>query len=155
MKITIKDLAHYQKTFSEAIKFPMAMRTATTFEKFLKDTDEVVKKAMDDFKFNEKKQALIDELNKEIEAKFWEAVDNNEVDATNTKDVEEMKKKIAAEINSTEAAEKEKKINEEFYAIEVEVEPITYVLDESLPGIFNISMRDDKTGLILFALEEE
>lgn len=155
MKITIKDLAHYQKTFSEAIKFPMAMRTATTFEKFLKDTDEVVKKAMDDFKFNEKKQALIDDLNKEIEAKFWEAVDNNEVDATNTKDVEEMKKKIAAEINSTEAAEKEKKINEEFYAIEVEVEPITYVLDESLPGIFNISMRDDKTGLILFALEEE
>lgn len=155
MKITIKDLAHYQKTFSEAIKFPMAMRTATTFEKFLKDTDEVVKKAMDDFKFNEKKQALIDELNKEIEAKFWEAVDNNEVDATNTKDVEEMKKKIAAEINSTEAAEKEKKINEEFYAIEVEVEPITYILDESLPGIFNISMRDDKTGLILFALEEE
>lgn len=155
MKITIKDLAHYQKTFSEAIKFPMAMRTATTFEKFLKDTDEIVKKAMDDFKFNEKKQALIDELNKEIEAKFWEAVDNNEVDATNTKDVEEMKKKIAAEINSTEAAEKEKKINEEFYAIEVEVEPITYVLDESLPGIFNISMRDDKTGLILFALEEE
>ena len=155
MKITIKDLAHYQKTFSEAIKFPMAMRTATTFEKFLKDTDEIVKKAMDDFKFNEKKQALIDELNKEIEAKFWEAVDNNEVDATNTKDVEEMKKKIATEINSTEAAEKEKKINEEFYAIEVEVEPITYVLDESLPGIFNISMRDDKTGLILFALEEE
>ena len=155
MKITIKDLAHYQKTFSEAIKFPMAMRTATTFEKFLKDTDEIVKKAMDDFKFNEKKQALIDELNKEIEAKFWEAVDNNEVDATNTKDVEEMKKKIAAEINSTEAAEKEKKINEEFYAIEVEVEPITYVLDETLPGIFNISMRDDKTGLILFALEEE
>jgi len=49
MKITIKDLAHYQKTFSEAIKFPMAMRTAEAMEKFLKETDEVVKQAMEDF----------------------------------------------------------------------------------------------------------
>lgn len=155
MKITIKELAHYQKVFSEAIKFPMAMRTATTFEKFLKDTDEVVKKAMEDFKFDDKKKNLMEELNKEIEEKFWKAVENNEVDATNKVDVEEMKKKIAEEINRTEAAEKEKKINEEFYALEVEVEPITYILDEKLPGIFNISMRDDKSGLILFALDEE
>jgi len=56
-----------------------------------------------------------------------------------------MKKKIAAEINSTEAADKEKKINDEFYAIEVEINPMEYVLDEKLPGIFNISMRDDKS----------
>ena len=63
-----------------------------------------------------------------------------------------MKKKIAQEINSTEAAEKEKKINEEFMAIEVEVEPINYTLDERLPGIFNISMRDDKSGIVIFTL---
>ena len=152
MKITIKDLAHYQKTFSEAIKFPMAMKTAEAMEKFLKETDEVVKKAMDDFKYNEKKNELIAELNKEIDERFGKAVENNEVDATNKTDVEEMKKKIAAEINSTEAAEKEKKINEEFMALEVEVEPINYTLDERLPGIFNISMRDDKSGVVIFTL---
>ena len=152
MKITIKDLAHYQKTFSEAIKFPMAMKTAEAMEKFLKETDEVVKKAMDDFKYNEKKNELIAELNKEIDERFGKAVENNEVDATNKTDVEEMKKKIAAEINSTEAAEKEKKINEEFMAIEVDVEPINYTLDERLPGIFNISMRDDKSGVVIFTL---
>ena len=152
MKITIKDLAHYQKTFSEAIKFPMSMKTAEAMEKFLKETDEVVKKAMDDFKYNEKKNELINELNKEIDERFGKAVENNEVDATNKTDVEEMKKKIAAEINSTEAAEKEKKINEEFMAIEVEVEPINYTLDERLPGIFNISMRDDKSGIVIFTL---
>ena len=150
MKVTIKDLAHYQKTFSEAIKFPMAMKTAEAMEKFLKETDEVVKKAMEDFKYEDKKKNLIDKLNKEIEERFSKAVDNNEVDATNKTDVEEMKKKIAAEINSTEAAEEEKKINEEFYAIEVEVNPIEYVLDERLPGIFNISMRDDKSGLVIY-----
>ena len=152
MKITIKDLAHYQKTFSEAIKFPMAMKTAEAMEKFLKETDEVVKKAMDDFKYNEKKNELINELNKEIDERFGKAVENNEVDATNKTDVEEMKKKIAQEINSTEAAEKEKKINEEFMALEVEVEPINYTLDERLPGIFNISMRDDKSGIVIFTL---
>ena len=152
MKITIKDLAHYQKTFSEAIKFPMAMKTAEAMEKFLKETDGVVKKAMDDFKYNEKKNELIMELNKEIDERFGKAVENNEVDATNQTDVEEMKKKIAAEINSTEAAEKEKKINEEFMALEVEVEPINYTLDERLPGIFNISMRDDKSGIVIFTL---
>ena len=152
MKITIKDLAHYQKTFSEAIKFPMAMKTAEAMEKFLKETDGVVKKAMDDFKYNEKKNELIMELNKEIDERFGKAVENNEVDATNKTDVEEMKKKIAAEINSTEAAEKEKKINEEFMALEVEVEPINYTLDERLPGIFNISMRDDKSGIVIFTL---
>lgn len=152
MKITIKDLAHYQKTFSEAIKFPMAMKTAEAMEKFLKETDEVVKKAMDDFKYNEKKNELIMELNKEIDERFGKAVENNEVDATNQTDVEEMKKKIAAEINNTEAAEKEKKINEEFMALEVEVEPINYTLDERLPWIFNISMRDDKSGIVIFTL---
>ena len=153
MKITIKDLAHYQKTFSEAIKFPMAMRTAEAMEKFLKETDEVVKQAMEDFWYDKKKQDLIDELNKEIEDKFWKAVENNEVDATNKVDVEEMKKKIAAEINSTEAADKEKKINDEFYAIEVEINPMEYVLDEKLPGIFNISMRDDKSWEVVFKLK--
>lgn len=153
MKITIKDLAHYQKTFSEAIKFPMSMKTAEAMEKFLKETDEVVKKAMDDFKYNEKKNELIAELNKEIDKRFGKAVENNEVDATNKVDVEEMKKKIAQEINSTEAAEKEKKINDEFMAIEVEVTPMEYVLDEKLPGIFNISMRDDKSGVVVFKAE--
>ena len=153
MKITIKDLAHYQKTFSEAIKFPMSMKTAEAMEKFLKETDEVVKKAMDDFKYNEKKNELINDLNKEIDERFGKAVENNEVDATNKVDVEEMKKKIAQEINSTEAAEKEKKINDEFMAIEVEVTPIEYVLDEKLPGIFNISMRDDKSGVVIFKTE--
>ena len=153
MKITIKDLAHYQKTFSEAIKFPMSMKTAEAMEKFLKETDEVVKKAMDDFKYNEKKNELINDLNKEIDERFGKAVENNEVDATNKVDVEEMKKKIAQEINSTEAAEKEKKINDEFMAIEVEVTPIEYVLDEKLPGIFNISMRDDKSGVVVFKAE--
>jgi hypothetical protein len=153
MKITIKDLAHYQKTFSEAIKFPMSMKTAEAMEKFLKETDEVVKKAMDDFKYNEKKNELINDLNKEIDERFGKAVENNEVDATNKVDVEEMKKKIAQEINSTEAAEKEKKINDEFMAIEVEVNPIEYVLDEKLPGIFNISMRDDKSGVVIFKAE--
>ena len=153
MKITIKDLAHYQKTFSEAIKFPMSMKTAEAMEKFLKETDEVVKKAMDDFKYNEKKNELINDLNKEIDERFGKAVENNEVDATNKVDVEEMKKKIAQEINSTEAAEKEKKINDEFMAIEVEVTPMEYVLDEKLPGIFNISMRDDKSGVVIFKAE--
>lgn len=153
MKITIKDLAHYQKTFSEAIKFPMAMKTAEAMEKFLKETDEVVKKAMDDFWYDKKKQDLIDELNKEIEEKFGEAVEKNIVDATDKKDVEEMKKRIAAEINDTEAANKEKKINDEFYAIEVEINPMEYVLDEKLPGIFNISMRDDQSWAIIFKLK--
>lgn len=150
MKITIKDLAHYQKTFGEAIKFPMSMKTAEAMEKFLKETDEAVKKAMDDFKFNEKKNNLIEELNKEIDEKFGKAVENNEVDASNEKDVEEMKRKIAEEISKTKAAEEEKKINDEFYAIELDVEPMTYVLDEQLPWIFNISMRDDKSGVIIF-----
>ena len=55
INISIKDLAHYQKTFSEAIKFPMSMKTAEMMEKFLKETDEKVKKAMDEFKFDEKR----------------------------------------------------------------------------------------------------
>lgn len=153
INVSIKELAHYQKTFSEAIKFPMSMKTAEAMEKFLKETDEVVKKAMEDFKFNEKKQALVEELNAEIEKKFQDWVDNNEVDATNKVDVENFKKKIAEEINSTEASEKEKKLNEEFYAKTVMVEPITYVLDERLPGIFNISMRDDTSGLVIYKTE--
>ena len=150
INVSIKDLAHYQRTFSEAIKFPMAMKTAEAMEDFLKKTDEVVKKAMEEFKFNEKKQALVEELNAEIEKKFQDWVDNNEVDATNKADVESFKKKVAEEINSTEAAKKEQKLNEEFYAKTVMVEPITYVLDERLPGIFNISMRDDTSGLVIY-----
>ena len=153
MKVTIKELKKKKKTFSEAIKFPMAMRTAEAMEKFLKETDEIVKKAMDDFKFNEKKQDLVKELNDEIENRFKDASDKNEVDASDKKAVEEFKKKIAAEINSTEASEKEKKLNEEFYAKTVMVEPITYVLDERLPGIFNISMRDDTSGLVIYKTE--
>ena len=70
INITIKELAHYQRTFSEAIKFPMAMKTAEAMEKFLKETDEVVKKAMEEFEFDKKKQALVEELNAEIEKKF-------------------------------------------------------------------------------------
>lgn len=150
INITIKELAHYQRTFSEAIKFPMAMKTAEAMEDFLKKTDEVVRKAMEEFEFDKKKQELVEELNAEIEKKFQEGVDNNEVDATNPADVEEFKKNIANEINSTEASEKEKKLNEEFYAKTVMVEPITYVLDERLPGIFNISMRDDTSGLVIY-----
>ena len=150
INITIKELAHYQRTFSEAIKFPMAMKTAEAMEDFLKKTDEVVRKAMEEFEFDKKKQKLVEELNAEIEKKFQEGVDNNKVDATNPADVEEFKKNIANEINSTEASEKEKKLNEEFYAKTVMVEPITYVLDERLPGIFNISMRDDKSGLVIY-----
>lgn len=153
INISIKELAHYQKTFSEAIKFPMAMRTAEAMEKFLKKTDEIVKKAMDDFKFNEKKQDLVKELNDEIENRFKDASDKNEVDASDKGAVEEFKKKIAAEINSTEASEKEKKLNDEFYALEVDVEPMEYILDEKLPGIFNISMRDDKSGLVIYKAE--
>jgi len=38
-------------------------------------------------------------------------------------------------------------------AIEVEVNPMEYVLDEKLPGIFNISMRDDKSGVVIFKAE--
>lgn len=150
INISIKELAHYQRTFSEAIKFPMAMKTAEAMEDFLKKTDEVVRKAMEEFEFDKKKQELVEELNAEIEKKFQEGVDNNEVDATNPADVEEFKKNIANEINSTEASEKEKKLNEEFYAKTVMVEPITYVLDERLPGIFNISMRDDTSGLVIY-----
>lgn len=153
MKVTIKELGHYQKTFSEAIKFPMAMRTAEAMEKFLRETDEVVKKAMEDFKYEDKKKDLVEKLNKEIEERFSEAVDKNIVDASNQSDVEEFKKRIAEEINATEASDEEKKINEEFYAIEVEVNPIEYVLDEKLPGIFNISMRDDKSGLVIYKTE--
>jgi hypothetical protein len=37
-------------------------------------------------------------------------------------------------------------------ALEVEVEPINYTLDERLPWIFNISMRDDKSGIVIFTL---
>ena len=150
INISIKELAHYQRTFSEAIKFPMAMKTAEAMEDFLKKTDEVVKKAMEEFEFDKKKQALVEELNAEIEKKFQDWVDNNEVDATNKADVESFKKKIAEEINSTEASKKEQKLNEEFYAKTVMVEPITYVLDERLPGIFNISMRDDTSGLVIY-----
>lgn len=151
MKVTIKTLAHYQKTFSEAIKFPMSWESAQAMEKFLKETDEAVKIAMEEFKFDEKKQALTEELNKEIEEKFAKAVEDNEVDATNKDDVEKMKKEIAKLINETEVSDKEKKINEEFYALEVDVNPIEYVLDEKLPGIFNISMRDDTSGLVKFS----
>lgn len=150
INVSIKDLAHYQRTFSEAIKFPMAMKTAEAMEDFLKKTDEVVKKAMEEFEFDKKKQVLVEELNAEIEKRFQDWVNNNEVDATNKADVENFKKKVAEEINSTEAAEKEKKLNEEFYAKTVMVEPITYVLDERLPGIFNISMRDDTSGLVIY-----
>ena len=32
INVSIKDLAHYQRTFSEAIKFPMAMKTAEAME---------------------------------------------------------------------------------------------------------------------------
>jgi len=62
INISIKDLAHYQKTFSEAIKFPMSMKTAEMMEKFLKETDQKVKKAMEDFQFEEKKQAIIKKM---------------------------------------------------------------------------------------------
>lgn len=147
MKTTIKELGHLQKVFNEAIKFPMAWETAKTFEKFLKDTDEIVKQALEDFGMKEKKDELIKQLNEEITKRFENEKDTEENVA---KDPEELKKKIAEEINKTEAAQKEKEINDEFYGMEVDVEPITYILDESLPGIFNLSMKYDQTGLVIF-----
>jgi predicted nucleic acid-binding Zn-ribbon protein len=147
MKITIGTLAHYQKIFSEAIKYPMKFKTALVMEEFLKKTDEVVKQAMEDFKFNEKKQALVEELNKEIEKRFENVKDDEN---NKNKSMEELKKEIAKEINDTEASKKDKEINDELQKIEVEIEPITYVLDESLPGIFNISMQNDNSGVVIF-----
>lgn len=147
MKTTIGILAHYQKIFSEAIKYPMKFKTALVIEEFLKKTDEVVKQAMEDFKFNEKKQALVEELNKEIEKRFEDVKDD---ESNKDKSMEQLKKEIAKEIQDTEASKKDKEINEELQKIEVEIEPITYVLDESLPGIFNISMQNDNSGIVIF-----
>ena len=148
INISIKDLAHYQKAFSEAIKFPMSMRTAEMMEKFLKETDEKVKKAMEEFKFEEKKQALIKKAADELDAKFKNAVDKNEVDASDAEAVRKFKENLQKELESTWASKEEKDLIDEFYSITLMVEPVDYVLDEKLPWIFNISMRDDKSGLI-------
>ena len=148
INISIKDLAHYQKTFSEAIKFPMSMKTAEMMEKFLKETDEKVKKAMDEFKFDEKRNAITKKMAEELDNKFKDAVDKNEVDASDKEAVKNFKEKLQQEIASTWASKEEQDLINEFYALTIMVEPVDYVVDERLPGIFNISMRDDKSGLI-------
>ena len=150
INISIKKLAHYQKAFSEAIKFPMSMKTAEMMEKFLKETDEKVKKAMEEFKFEEKKQAIIKKVADEIDAKFKDAVDKNEVDASDKEAVKNFKEKLQKEIEATWATDEEKDLIEEFYALTIMMEPVDYVLDEKLPWIFNISMRDDTSGLFNF-----
>lgn len=150
INISIQKLAHYQKTFSEALKYPMSMKTAEMMETFLKETDEKVKKAMEEFKFEEKKQAIIKKAADEMDAKFKEAVDNNEVDASDKEAVKEFKEKIQKEVAGTDASAEEKDLIEQLYAQTIMVEPVTYVLDEKLPGLFNISMRDDTSWLILF-----
>ena len=150
INISIKKLAHYQKAFSEAIKFPMSMKTAEMMEKFLKETDEKVKKAMEEFKFEEKKQAIIKKAADEIDAKFKDAVDKNEVDASDKEAVKNFKEKLQKEIEATWATDEEKNLIEEFYALTIMMEPVDYVLDEKLPWIFNISMRDDTSGLFNF-----
>lgn len=144
MKIKIKDLGFYQKLFSEAIKYPMKMDTAETLEKFLKATDEIVKQALEDFGMEDKKKAIVEELNKEVAEKF-EARKEEKIE-----DMDEFKRKIAEEVRQTTAAEKEKELNAEFMEVEVDINPIDYVLDESLPGMFNITMRDDKLWVINF-----
>lgn len=145
MKVSIGILARYQKIFSEAIKYPMKFKTALTIEEFLRKSDEVVKAKMQEFGFDEKKKNLIDQLNKEIEERFEKESNEKTID-----NPEELKKRIAKEISDTKAAQEEKKINEEFNELEVEIEPIKYVLDESLPGLFNISMKDDTSGIVIF-----
>lgn len=151
MKITIKDLGFYQKLFQEAIKYPMKLKTAEMMEKFLKTTDEIVKQALEDFGMEEKKKAVVDALNKEVAEKFDE---EKSLEANKDKTPDELKKSIAEEISKTTAVAKEKEITEEFMKMEVEVEPTVYVLDESLPGMFNITMRDDNKGVILFRQRE-
>ena len=122
-------------------------------EKFLKETDEKVKKAMEEFKFEEKKQAIIKKAADELDAKFKDAVDKNEVDASDAEAVKNFKEKIQQEISNTWASKEEKDLIDEFYAITLMVEPVDYVLDEKLPWIFNISMRDDKSGLVIYKAE--
>lgn len=145
MKTTVQTLARYQKIFSEAIKYPMKFKTALVMEEFLRKTDEVVRKAMEDFGLDEKKKQLVEELNKEIEERFSKESSEKTID-----NPEELKKRIAKEISDTEASQKEKELNDQFSNMEVEIEPIEYILDESLPGIFNISMKDDKSGVVKF-----
>ena len=123
----------------------MKFKTATTIEEFLRKTDEAVKAKMQEFGFDEKKKALVEELNKEIEERF-----QKESNEKTIADPEELKKRIAQEVSDTKASQEEKKINEEFNSLEVEIEPIKYVLDESLPGLFNISMKDDTSGIVIF-----
>ena len=150
INISIKKLAHYQKVFSEALKYPMSMKSAEMMEKFLKETDEKVKKAMEDFKFDEKKEAIIKKYADELDNKFKDAVDKNEVDASDEKAVKEFKDKLAKEIQWTDTSKEEQDLIEEFYAITLMIEPVEYILDEKLPWLFNISMRDDTSGLIKF-----
>lgn len=150
INISIKKLAHYQKVFSEALKYPMSMKSAEMMEKFLKETDEKVKKAMDDFKFDEKKDAIIKKYADELDAKFKDAVDKNEVDAADPRAVAIFKENLKKEIEWTESSKEEQDLIEEFYAITLMIEPVEYTLDERLPGLFNISMRDDTSGLIKF-----
>lgn len=152
MKTTIKELGYYQKIFIEAIKLPQKFKTAENIEKFLKQIDEIVKKAMEDFGMKEKKDALVKELNEEIQKRFADVDMNSEENKNKT--AEQLKQEIAKEVQNTEASRKDKELNEEFAKFEVEVTPIEYVLDESLPGMFNITMRDDKSWIVIFRQRE-
>ena len=89
-----------------------------------------------------------DKFELELDNKFKDAVDKNEVDASDKEAVKNFKEKLQQEIASTWASKEEQDLINEFYALTIMVEPVDYVVDEKLPGIFNISMRDDKSGLI-------
>lgn len=145
MKLTIKELTQAQKAVMEVMKLPMKWKTATTFNDFLVEADKVLSKALEDFQYENKKQELFNQFTEEVVAEI-----DKKVEGGDTRPREEIAKELLGQVEASKAYEAEVQMKAELEAIEVEMSEITYVLDETLPAIFNIALSNKAFPIIKF-----
>ena len=149
MKLTIKELIQAQKAVIEVMKLPMKWKTATTFNDFLVEADKVLSKALEDFKYENKKQELFNQFTEEVAAEA-----DKKIAEGDTRSKEEIAKELLENVEASKAYQLEVQMRAEFEAIEVEIGEVNYVLDESLPALFNIALSNKTFPIIKFKQRE-
>lgn len=150
MKTTLKELGDLQKILIEALKLPMKWKTALTFEAFLNNADKISEEVLKKIDFEKRKQELVDKMNKELETR----VEAKQKEVGDAKTLEEVRKLVIDEMNLTDAKAKEEALHNELLSYEVEVEPLQYKLDETLPAMFNLHMRNYPNALVKFRIRD-
>lgn len=154
MKVTIKVLMEAQKVIAEVMKYPMKWKTATVFNDFLKEIDQILRNTISESGIQDKEAKLADQMAEEakkvLEANesYKKLSDKEKFDAFNNLMRDENFK------NESEANKEYMKLLEEFYATEVESPQCAYVLDETLPAMFNIWMKGEVLPMIKFKMRD-